>query len=234
MSIVPERDKNDFELLLHRAELERNMLDEERDIVDNYDYPAERQRSIKGASLEDLARMLSQLVAVSMRKTGTVFNPDEGARLKVDQTSKIEHPYILYHIINCKPKDELKPREREEIMEVSDDENSRRPGRIFGKRFVAIVQFDILASDYRTADKVMNKFEEIVFNYTSYLKENGIAEIFLKQRLTDRDLDIYRQSLSIRSLQYYVEVEKLLAKFDGIVEDIFTVGQTAGSEVTEF
>ena len=75
------------------------------------------------------------------------------------------------------------------------------------------MQFHIIASDYRQANKVMNDFESLIFNYTAFFKKNGVAEILFEKHFTDRNLDPFRQNLSIRSLQYYVEIERLFTEF---------------------
>lgn len=184
-----------------------------------------RQRAAKGADLDDLADMLAKLVSKSMRKSKATFSPNEGDRPKVDFQEKIDHPYIYFSIIDSEPKKELKPMVREEINELTEDKSTRRLGVIYGKRYVNIVQFDIFAANYAEANEVMKNFEELIFDYSSYLKENGIAEIYQKKRFTDRNLDAYRQHFSVRSLQYYVETEKLFARFGGVVETILPLKQ---------
>ena len=59
----------------------------------------------------------------------------------------------------------------------------------------------------------MNDFESLIFNYTAFFKKNGVAEILFEKHFTDRNLDPFRQNLSIRSLQYYVEIERLFTEF---------------------
>ena len=184
---------------------------------------SERQRSAQGADLDDLADMLAKLVSKSMRKSKVEFSPNEGARPLTDASTKIDSPRIYFSIIDSAPKNELKPRVREEINELTEDKLNRRMGTIYGKRYVNIVQFDIFATDYTEANTVMKNFEELIFNYSSYLKENGIAEIYLQKRFTDRNLDAYRQHFSVRSLQYYVETEKLFARFGEVVESVSVI-----------
>lgn len=185
--------------------------------------PVGRLRSHKGASLDDLADMLDKLVSKSMRKLKVEFSPDEGARPFVDSATKVDHPYIYFSVIDSAPKKELKPMVREEIDELTEDKQNRRMGLIYGKRYVNVVQFDIFAPNYTEASAVMKNFEELIFDYSSYLKENGIEEIYLQKRFTDRNLDAYRQHLSVRSLQYYVETERLFARFGETVESV-TIG----------
>ena len=176
--------------------------------------------AIKGATLQDFIEMVSKLVSKTMKIRQVLFQPDEGARYVVDPSVPIEHPYIFYELIERKPKLERKPREREEIIETGPDQKSNRQGRIWGQKFTCIVQFSFLACDYSTVDAVMNDFESLIFSYTPYLKKNGVAELLFEKHFTDKNLDLFRQTLSVRSLQYYVEIEKLIAVFESEIEDI--------------
>lgn len=182
-----------------------------------------RQQSIKGATLSDFIRMLSGIITKATRERNVIFEPDEGVRIQVDQVKLINEPHIFYSVISRKPCLELKPRERQEINEM-DAAGKIRQGRIWGQRFECLVQFDIISGDYETSDKVMEFFEDVVFNYTSYFKKNGVAEILFEEQITDRNLDVYRQSMSIRSLRYRVWIEKLHTAFDtteidGVITD---------------
>lgn len=169
--------------------------------------------AVKSATLDSFMEMIGMLVAKTMKKTKAEFVPDEGARIEVDMAVPIDHPRIYYEVISRKPKSELKPRPREEIHELTADDGSRRQGRVWGQKFECHVQFHIAASDYKQANKVMNDFESLIFNYTAFFKKNGVAEILFEKHFTDRNLDPFRQSLSIRSLQYYVEIERLFTEF---------------------
>jgi len=180
----------------------------------------EPTKSLKSASLHDFVEMVAKIVSKTMKKEKVIFMPDEGTRLTVDPSKPIENPYIFFEVIERKPKKELKPRERESIMEVGDDKKSIRQGRIWGQKFTAIVQFNFLACDYSTVNTVMNDFEDLIFKYTPYFKKNGVAEILFEKHFTDKNLDMFRQSLSVRSLQYYLEIEKLIAVFESEIEDI--------------
>lgn len=213
---------DDFATLLQKQQ------DNHYGIMQNLDPPAEAQtdhlQAKKSASLSDFIDMVAMITSKAMKKQHVVFEPDEGARPRMDQEVPLTEPHIYYDVISRVPKKELKPRERQEIYEKTDDKTCDRPGRVFGQRFECVVQFNIMAADYKQADKVMKIFEELIFNYVSYFKQNGVAEILFQKQMTDRNLDAYRQSLSVRSLQYYVEIEQLHAVFDeadivGIITD---------------
>src|SRR5574344_1927793 len=70
-----------------------------------------KQQANKTADLDDFIRMVGEIVSKTMKKNNVIFCPDEGARIKTDQSKKIEHPYIYFKIIDATPKGELKPRQ---------------------------------------------------------------------------------------------------------------------------
>lgn len=175
----------------------------------------------KSANLQDFIKMVGKIVSMALRKQKVEFVPDEGKRVVFDPSEKVDHPYITYRVISRTPKGELKPREREHL--VSEDvarDGEGRQGRVYGQKFKCYVQFDIIASEYSEADEVMNTFEDLILAYAHYFKKNGVAELLFEKHLTDKDFDIYRQSVSVRSLQYYVEVEKLTVVFDSEIKEI--------------
>ena len=115
---------------------------------------------------------------------------------------------ITYKLIERKPKGELKPRFREDFKDTDLDGNVRI-GEIWGQKFKCHVQFNIFASVYTTAEQVMERLEEAITTYAGYFKKNGVGEIIFDSQLTDCDFEVARQTLSVRNLRYYVEVEKL-------------------------
>lgn len=175
----------------------------------------------KSATLFDFIKMVGKVISTGTDEEKIEFVFDEGKRLTNDPSEKIEHPFITYKIISRQPMLELKPREREStINESVDKSKDGRQGRIYGQKFKCLVQFNIIASEYTAADRVMNIFEDLIFSYTHFFKKNGVSEILFENHLTDKDYDIYRQDLSVRNLVYYVEIEKLYVMFDSDIEDI--------------
>lgn len=174
----------------------------------------------KNATVEDFISMVTKLSNKALKSLNVEFYPDEGATI-ADPEKKLEKTAILYRIIERKPKNELKMRHSENIEEVVDEKsNKKRLGQIWSQRQDCIIQFDIIASDYATANKVMNSFEDMIFQYSGYFKKNGIAEIYFKKYFTDTSIDRYRQYLSVRSIQYFVEIEKQTTIFNSTLEEI--------------
>lgn len=176
----------------------------------------DKQQADKNCDLDDLFAMINKLVVKALKKDNVEFNPDEGARFVVDQQVPINHPIIQFDVISYEPKLELKPRVINQFIEESDDKNDRwkRYGQVWSQRFKCVIQFNIIGSDYITANKVMRDFEELMFRYAGYFKQQGVAEIVFKSRFSDKNYDYYRQNLSVRSLQYYVEIERNYVSYD--------------------
>lgn len=214
--------RNDLEnLLMQESEAISNIV-EKSTIQAHEGKVAPPLKASKSATLYDFIQMIGKVVSRSMREDNVEFVFDEGKRLPSDPNKEIDHPYITYKIISRKPDKELKPREREStISELTESEKDKRQGSIYGQKFKSYIQFNIIASEYTQADRVMNVFEDLIFSYTHYFKMNGVAEILFEEHLTDNDYDIYRQSLSVRNLVYYVEIEKLFVMFDSDIEGVF-------------
>ena len=156
----------------------------------------------------DFIRMIDKIVTLTMKDLNVEFIPDEGKIVYLSNDQKLEHPIITYKIKERKAKGELKPRFRENFIEDKKDLNSRI-GEIYGQKFKCKLQFNIFASEYRLAEKVMEKFEEMMIIYAGYFKKNGVGEIIFDKQYTDDNFELMRQTLSIRNICYYVEIEKL-------------------------
>ena len=175
-------------------------------------------KAAKNATLEDFISMLAEICSKSLKAWQAELIPDEGATLKNEKN--LDHPIILYEVINRVPKLERKPRQLEEIVERINPDEQTRLGRIWSQRFSCVIQFNVVASDYITANAVMTTLEDTIFTYTGYFKSKGVAELIFKRHFTDKTYDRYRQWLSVRSLQYDIEIEKLTTVFDTTIEEI--------------
>jgi hypothetical protein len=181
------------------------------------------QKSDKSATLFDFIKMVDKLVSLTMKDVK--FIPEEGKTLQLDAMHKIEKPVITYSIKSREPKKELKPRVRETITENVYASEDQRKGEVWGQKFVCTVQFNIFASVYKDAEEVMEKFEELITSYTGFFKKNGVAEVYLKKHFTDEVFNQLRETLSVRNLHYYVEIEKLTVIFREKIKEIEILAQ---------
>lgn len=180
----------------------------------------ERLKAEKNADIPDLIEMISQMVTVGMKELNVEFVPDDGARLIIDPNKKTVKKNYIYFFVYSRIPLEMKPRFREEIQANVNNGNKRRIGNIYGQKFEAIIQFNIIGCSYDEANKVMTRFEELMFQYIGYFKKNGIIDCVFHKQLTDQNYDVYRNNVSVRNLQYKCQVERLIPEFDAMMVDI--------------
>ena len=182
--------------------------------------PQPPMRSTKGCDLYDFMGMVGEIVEKTLKKQYNVeFTLDEGAMPVLDASDDLTHPRICFSVIMREPKGEKKPRIRDEFWEQSES-GSKRFVTVWGQKFKCEIQFDVYASEYTTANAVMIAFESLMSNYTAHFKQNGLAELFFQKHFTDRNYSVFRNKISVRSLIYYAEVERLTPVFDGEILDI--------------
>lgn len=180
----------------------------ERNEMRNGVHDSRTLKADKSATLFDFIKMIDKLVTLTMKDLEVNFIPDEGKTVYLSNDQRLDTPMITYKLKERKPKGELKPRFRENFKESKNGIESR-VGEVYGQKFKCHIQFDIFASVYEVAEQVMERFEELMITYAGYFKKNGIAEIIFDKQFTDETFESMRQTLSIRSISYYVEVEKL-------------------------
>lgn len=189
---------DDFENLVKSNESEEN--DREYNAIKFSDKPL---KADKNASLFDFIKMVEKMCTRELKDVK--FIPDEGKNADLDSLKKINNSIITYKVISRKVKNENKPRLRESIFPENKQDGQIK--HVWGQKFKCMVQFNIFASVYTTAEEVMKKFEDMMITATAYFKKNGVAEIFFYNQFTDEAYQNLRQTLSVRNLQYYVEIE---------------------------
>jgi hypothetical protein len=108
------------------------------------------------------------------------------------------------------PRKELKPRHREELKDPM------APGEtviVSGQWFDNIVQFDALYSDNKSAESLIEWFEQFMRLYRQVLERKGVSQVFFWRRNSDDTTREWRQPLWKRSAQYYLRTEHLEAVY---------------------
>lgn len=223
-------DNHDLEYLLNQIDSIALPEDKTKKSTDGCELPhggtaKDMQRADKNASLYDFIDMVAKIVDYTMQDLDVTFLSDEQQNIIKDPEIPTNHAFISYRVISRKSKDEYKPIVREEIIE-HDENNKQRIGQVYGQRFDCTVQFNIFSAENKVATKVMEKFEELMIAYAGYFKKQGVQELFFEEQLTDNEYNNFRETLSVRNLRYYVQVEKLTVIFNRRVDDIILVGDT--------
>lgn len=226
MAIKAELDNDSpFESLLHSREKALKKIAEQEKIknANKAKDASEYTRADKGATLPDFFERVKHMVlnVRALKEERVEFYPDDSLRPEVDLSKKIDHPYIFYTLISRVPRDmNIKPRYREEIWDRNTNGTVAQQGAIYGQIFDCDVQFNIVATDYSQADRVMYAFEDAMLTYTGSFKKNGVSEIVFLRQFTDSNLDIYRQEMSVRSLVFRVSIERIRLAFDTTITSI--------------
>lgn len=215
----------DFEQLMQERD---NYTDNIKSAMVSNTVQSVRQKADKGATLYDFIKMVDKLVELTI--PNAKFIPDEGKVMTLDAMTNFDCPVITYQVLKRKPKKEIKPRLREMLNEVTEDTSTQRTAEIWGQKFECQVQFNVFASVYSEAEQVMENFEETIIKHAGFFKRNGVAELFFEEHITDSHFDTLRESLSIRSLIYYVEIEKLTVMFKEKINEIELLAQTRKDE----
>jgi hypothetical protein len=172
------------------------------------------QRSKKGATLRDFIDMVADLTdKILGKKYDITFDPDEGHT--PNDVDKLKgHPRIIYKLVSRKPKLERKERP----LDMFSDNGTAY--QIWAQSFTCMIQFTVLAGTYDVADKAMTDFEDMLSKYAGYFKENGVSEILFEKQFTDENYDSYRQSISVRTLQYRVDIQRVKQLTDTTMQDL--------------
>lgn len=175
----------------------------------------------KNALLSDLFSMIQETIMKTIKNKNVVFLPDEKIRAKLALEEQLDKNYISYKTVNRKPKDSIKPRIKT-VFDEKIDSSTERIGEVKEQIQECIIQFDIYSNSYEQIEELMSLFENKMYTYTGYFKQQGVSEIFFKGQVTDDKLDRFRQKTAIRSLRYYVEIAKLYVTYDDIITEINT------------
>lgn len=209
------KDLSELEILLNRDEF----FYDGGTVDANKSYNTNNLQKAKGtASLLDFIDMVALIVESTMDDMNVTFMTDERAYLfKEDPLEPINHPMVTFKVLDRVHTDKTayKPKYMEEI--TGDD---GRPGIIYNERFTNMVQFNIIAPEYRIAWSVMERFEDLMISYAETIRGNGIVEYFFLKQYRDSYYDSFRNTFTVLSLVYRVDTETLRVIFKENINDI--------------
>ena len=210
-----DKDLSELEILLNRDEF----FYDGGTVDANKSYNTNNLQKAKGtASLLDFIDMVALIVESTMDDMNVTFMTDERAYLfKEDPLEPINHPMVTFKVLDRVHTDKTayKPKYMEEI--TGDD---GRPGIIYKERFTNMVQFNIIAPEYRIAWSVMERFEDLMISYAETIRGNGIVEYFFLKQYRDDYYDSFRNTFTVLSLVYRVDTETLRVIFKENINDI--------------
>lgn len=182
------------------------------------------QKANGNASLLDFLDMVSLIITNTMDDMHVECMPDEKAYVtKDDPVEAINHPIVTFKVNDRRHKENFgyKPKLIESIQDI---DSTGRTAFVYSERYTSLVQFNIMASEYRIAWKVMDRIEDALLSYAETIRGNGIVEYYFNRQYTDKYYDTFRNTLTVLNLEYCVETEKIRVIFKENIKDIIDNG----------
>ena len=208
---------NELEKLLNMSEFfKENVAD--KDAYKSTGAPS-LMKANGNASLLEFLEMVSLIITNTMDDLHVECMPDEKAYvIKDDPVEPINHPIVTFKVNDRRHKDNFgyKPK----LIESVQDDEVGKTAFIYSERYTSLVQFNIMASEYRLAWTVMDRIEDALLSYAETIKGNGIVEYYFNRQYADKYYDTFRNTLTVLNLEYCVETEKLRVIFKENIKDI--------------
>jgi hypothetical protein len=208
---------NELEKLLNMSEFfKENVAD--KDAYKSTGAPS-LMKANGNASLLEFLEMVSLIITNTMDDLHVECMPDEKAYvIKDDPVEPINHPIVTFKVNDRRHKDNFgyKPK----LIESVQDDEVGKTAFIYSERYTSLVQFNIMASEYRMAWTVMDRIEDALLSYAETIKGNGIVEYYFNRQYADKYYDTFRNTLTVLNLEYCVETEKLRVIFKENIKDI--------------
>lgn len=182
------------------------------------------------AQLKDFIKYVGLIVESVFNDEKVEFLPDEKTfPAKEDADKRLMNPIISYKVIERKYKNGTNyvPRVRDIIV---DDKG--RTGELFTEFFTSKIQFQIIAMEYNVAWEIMDKFEDLMLQYRSFLKERGISNYYFCGQESDSYCQDFLEILSVLTINYYVETEKNRVIFKENINNIRIHGEAVNPDGT--
>ena len=209
---------DDLEKLLY---LNQQYFDETPEPPEKPDiYAGSLLKANGNASLLEFLEMVSLIITNTMDDMHVECMPDEKAYVtKDDPVEAINHPIVTFKVNDRRHKENFgyKPKLIETVQNI---DSTGKTAFIYSERYTSFVQFNIMASEYRTAWKVMDRIEDALLSYAETIRGNGIVEYYFNRQYTDKYYDTFRNTLTVLNLEYCVETEKLRVIFKENIKDI--------------
>lgn len=188
----------------------------------------DRLRAQGNAQVRDFIRMVGLIVESLFEDKHVVYTPYEktySVREDMDQT--LNHPYIAWRVVHREYKDKssIGPYLRDSIF---DDEG--RSGEVSSECFKTRVRFYIINTEMNLCWDLMDEFEDMMIDYKSHIKKEGIVNYFFDQQLEDDFAQDFRDIVSILTLDYIVLTEKNRVIFRENTKSILLRGEAVNED----
>ena len=161
------------------------------------------------STVRELSSILKDLTNAAWGSRWGTLSPDIA---KGENSRKILVPQInlALNLREVSEKTPHKPRITDVMHEAVNGIETGDIYRVFRQTFDCIIEFNVWGENSLECDELCEKFEELLFVYTGYLKQRGVSEIFfLKEVPAKYSLRFDKDNEgAMRCLYYYVRLER--------------------------
>jgi len=146
-----------------------------------------------------------------------IFNQDTFRYAAFSPSVETTTPCITYWTFQREPMGEPRPRIREQLADPN------HPGQgieVRGQRFANTVQFDCWDPSGDVAEDLAESFENMMFGFSGYLQQCGVALSRFVQQLRDETVTAWKDDITNRTLRYFIITERIIFTRVPIFRDI--------------
>lgn len=201
--------------------------------VNEVDKKDKRLRAKGNAQIRDFISMVGLIVESLFEEQHVEYLPYEKTYpIREDMDQTITHPYIAWRIIHREYRDRsaIGPYIRDELFD-----KEGRSGEVSSEAFQTRIRFYIINTEMNSCWDLMDEFEDMLIDYKSHIKQQGIVNYYFDQQLEDDFAQDFRDIVSILTLDYIVLTEKNRVIFRENTKSILLRGEALnedGSPIT--
>lgn len=201
--------------------------------VNKLESKPDRLRADGNAQVRDFIAMVGLIVESIFEDKKVEYTPYEKTfSIREDMDETITHPYIAWRVVHrqYRERSAVGPYIRDTLI---DDEG--RSGEVCSECFETRVRFYIINTEMNLCWDLMDEFEDMLVEYKSHIKKQGIVNYYFDQQLEDDFAQDFRDIVSILTLDYIVLTEKNRVIFRENTKSILLRGEAVnedGSPIT--
>lgn len=169
--------------------------------------------------IDQLGEILRTITNAAWGNDWGELKPD----ISMDSTlNTLKLPLITYDVNSREVSDKMpiKPVLSDTIQEIVDGKPTGDVIMVYRQFFDCIVEFNTWGRNSLEARKIMNDLETLLNSYGGYLKRLGISEMFFLKEIPSNKSVNYIPGIPMRSMMYFVRLEKIHQVRDSIIKNI--------------
>lgn len=158
------------------------------------------------AQVKDFFEIVGLISESSMDDLNIQYMPYEKAALLIKDADYKAENTIAYKVHDRRHTEGFSYKPRESAQIVDDDE--RRIVTRYTEHFTTEVDFYFMSTNYDQAWEMMDRFEDTMISYSSYIRAAGITEFYFQNQLDYIPEIDFREIMIIFVIRYIVKTER--------------------------